>query len=79
MLPWCSAWIILKYNFAFSRVGPSGAMYWVCVGSGGKSGGRGGRVNSGGGLCGLTGCVCGCVGLGLVCSMVWYACVGLLW
>ena len=27
MFLWCRAWIILKYNLAFSRVGASGAMY----------------------------------------------------
>ena len=41
MFLWCRAWIILKYCLAFSRVGASGAMYWVCVGGGGG----GGRVD----------------------------------
>ena len=63
---WCRAWSILKYTLSFPRVGPSGAMYRVCVGGGGRRG----RVEGGGGLCGLSGCVCGCVGVGLVCSVV---------
>ena len=63
---WCRAWIILKYSLAFSRVGASGAMYWVCVGGGGRDG----RLNGGGGPRGLSGCVCGgSNGLGLMCSV----------